>query len=559
MVLFNCKALLTKTQWWRQFKSKREDSSQQPNIFNWRSLSPDRPPLPIFIPEFSSPSIHDSLSLDNNNIHKNAFNHSSSLLLNTTLDIPLDSLSFNKSISRKSSHRFRKQPLYPIPEESEIMTKSSTVTNNNNSSRSSSSRSSSSSSSSSSNKNENTQQPKKIPLLDSLVEEEEMLYDSSTQSSISFHPASVINDHSRKRSPRLETIPEPSMSSIEKKGNSTASTSADPFRIDISSCQLKTINIEDASRITHYPDSFKGNENLCKHELATMILTAREYRKSNLNRNEPVEMNLLFDINGNVEFMRLLRQNDRTEYHKFIGNCQFLPPELYNDPTYNAEKADIWVMGICLYLMYSGDLPFMAPTHQHMFKKMQNSNYQFKHRGFSDDLQQLIKLMLNPIPEQRASLDLISHHSWLQPYRSQLIQDNNNNNRFSGATVVNKRNSEVLSMTSSSASSKHHTNLMDFPVQRYRKSMKRFVAPNQKTKTTPLTLINPISENQSRAPEQDLPKDKMHKLKGIWKKTIKFIVHGPSPPPRRSREKLNNLGICQTTFTEYTKFYNMPN
>ncbi|KAI9247590.1 hypothetical protein EDC94DRAFT_528802 [Helicostylum pulchrum] len=105
-----------------------------------------------------------------------------------------------------------------------------------------------------------------------------------------------------------------------------------------------------------------------------MVLAANKFQTQQEKDERPSHMALLFDVHGNIDMMRMVRQG-KSEYHKFCGNSQYVPPELSTDIEYHSELADIWVLGVFLYRMLIGKYPFAAPNDQQLFKKMLHGNF----------------------------------------------------------------------------------------------------------------------------------------------------------------------------------------
>ena len=66
-------------------------------------------------------------------------------------------------------------------------------------------------------------------------------------------------------------------------------------------------------------------------------------------------------------------------------------------------------MGVLLYAMVSGTVPFKAKSLQDLHKLILRCKYKFPEE-LSPEIQDLISRMLNPIPYMRISLDEMLEH-----------------------------------------------------------------------------------------------------------------------------------------------------
>jgi|Transcript_86445 MAP/microtubule affinity-regulating kinase len=99
------------------------------------------------------------------------------------------------------------------------------------------------------------------------------------------------------------------------------------------------------------------------------------------------------------------------------GTEAYLAPEVYNGFSERSDpfKIDSWALGVILYAMTHGRLPFSRPDHEtcHMLDK---DGLTFN-EGITPTLCTLIKAMLTPKPDKRASVNEISVDAWVNKNR----------------------------------------------------------------------------------------------------------------------------------------------
>jgi serine/threonine protein kinase len=92
-------------------------------------------------------------------------------------------------------------------------------------------------------------------------------------------------------------------------------------------------------------------------------------------------------------------------FTRVCGSPAYVAPEIAKGKPYNT-KADIWSLGVVLYAITHGYLPFENAA------DVFNASPQFN-QNLSSDLQQLISKMLTRNPEERISLDELTNHPWV--------------------------------------------------------------------------------------------------------------------------------------------------
>ncbi|XP_028404598.1 serine/threonine-protein kinase NIM1-like [Dendronephthya gigantea] len=97
----------------------------------------------------------------------------------------------------------------------------------------------------------------------------------------------------------------------------------------------------------------------------------------------------------------------------FCGSPPYAAPELFKDEFYFGPCVDIWALGILLYFMVTGVMPFRAETVGKLKKSILDGMY-FMPDFLTDSCKYLIRKILQLIPKDRLTIQQIKNSRWLQ-------------------------------------------------------------------------------------------------------------------------------------------------
>lgn len=101
-------------------------------------------------------------------------------------------------------------------------------------------------------------------------------------------------------------------------------------------------------------------------------------------------------------------------FSEIVGTPFYMAPEVL-ERCYG-PAADVWSVGVVIYLMIAGCLPFNGNTDRQIIKAVMDSEPDFSGKvwqGVSQEAQEFIQLMLIKDPCKRASIQQLLAHPWM--------------------------------------------------------------------------------------------------------------------------------------------------
>ncbi|XP_052607527.1 sperm motility kinase Y-like [Peromyscus californicus insignis] len=126
--------------------------------------------------------------------------------------------------------------------------------------------------------------------------------------------------------------------------------------------------------------------------------------------------NIMLDEKGKVKIIDFglgtqVKPGQRLSRH--CGAYSFGAPELFLGRLYDGPKVDIWTLGVVLYFMVVGKVPFGAVNIPELRRQVVSGKYTVP-LGLSEELQDLLSLLMTVNPRLRPTVDEVKTHPWLR-------------------------------------------------------------------------------------------------------------------------------------------------
>eukprot|EP01023_Acetabularia_acetabulum_P045168 TRINITY_DN4573_c0_g1_i4.p1 TRINITY_DN4573_c0_g1~~TRINITY_DN4573_c0_g1_i4.p1 ORF type:complete len:480 (+),score=72.76 TRINITY_DN4573_c0_g1_i4:131-1570(+) len=154
------------------------------------------------------------------------------------------------------------------------------------------------------------------------------------------------------------------------------------------------------------------------------------------------------------------------------GTPNYVAPEVLRRKGYMGAPADVWSLGVVLYVITAAALPFDEPNVQLLFRSILRGQFDLPNH-FSAELQDLLKQMICVDPEKRITIEQMRSHQWVKidydpPFVEALSASVLNNINALSSTIFDHEsplydipaddNTQVATLTSANGSNPRNIN-----------------------------------------------------------------------------------------------------
>lgn len=149
----------------------------------------------------------------------------------------------------------------------------------------------------------------------------------------------------------------------------------------------------------------------------SQVISAVDHMHSNNIVHRDIKAENIFFSNLNPYMVKIgdfgfsISATSQNQLNTYCGSPPYAAPELFRDDNYIGIFVDIWALGVLLFFMVTGVMPFRADTVGKLKRIILNGEYVVPNH-VSDACQLLIRGVLKLMPSDRFSVKEIIDSAW---------------------------------------------------------------------------------------------------------------------------------------------------
>ncbi|KAJ1524028.1 hypothetical protein ONE63_010569 [Megalurothrips usitatus] len=170
--------------------------------------------------------------------------------------------------------------------------------------------------------------------------------------------------------------------------------------------------------VLHVPTDTPLSEDKARQYFRDVVMGIEYLHYQRIIHRDIKPANLLLGEDGRVQIADLGVCNEFHGQDAFLsstaGTPAFTAPEALNSRQFSGKACDLWSMGVTLFSLVFGDVPFHDDNVLSLYHKIKTETVRFPERpAVSAALKDLISRLLAKDPAQRATLPEVKEHPWV--------------------------------------------------------------------------------------------------------------------------------------------------
>lgn len=188
---------------------------------------------------------------------------------------------------------------------------------------------------------------------------------------------------------------------------------------EVSYLKLEYMEYGELFDFVFYPRKGFG-ENIGRLLFHTLLTALQSIHNVGIVHRDIKPENIMIDSNFNIKLCDFgFSTSNRSNLTSYLGTPGYASPEMCSKQPYNGISNDIFSLGITIFVLVSGNMPFRLTTNTDPFynliiKNKYEEYWQKRGIKLSDSFKEMFNMMVAFNPEQRPSIEELLNCKWMK-------------------------------------------------------------------------------------------------------------------------------------------------